>query len=243
MATIEEISALLDKKLEELREQITIDIEKKFKEKIDENARIIAGNVATIKGHAQELQTLKEQHRLKIEELETERKRQNEELDDQINRSMRGNIVVRGLPEDNKEDWSTTKSKLCDFLATLSTETPQVIYQKLDRAHRSGKREEGKPRNIYANFVKSVDANYYVDQFVKLSVKRSRSSLHNNNSKPIRVDHQYTKQLEERRNQAKIERRKLLDAKEIAMGHIAYPAKLLVKADANDKKWNLIREF
>ena len=131
--------------------------------------------------------------------------------------------------------------KISDHLATLSTEPPQAIYDKIDRAHRSGKRNDKKPRNIYANFIKSVDASYFVEQFVQRSVKNSKSNP--NNSPKIRVDHQYTKALEDRRNQAKIERRKLLDDKDIAMGHIAYLAKLLVKTDVKEKKWTLFQEF
>ena len=152
---------------------------------------------------------------------------------------MRTNIVVRGLPENPKEDWTETKNRLCDYLATLSPEQPQTIYQKIDRAHRSGKAVSGKPRNIYANFTQSVDAKYYVEQFVKHSVKnKSRNSSSN-----IRVDHQFTKSLEDRRNKAKMKRRELLNEKKIVQGHIVYPAKLMVKTDHNQTKWDMVEEF
>ena len=84
MATIEEISALLDKKLVTLRQQITEDIENKLQEKIEENVRNIAGNAVTIEGHSQQLQTLKEEHRVKVQELEDALKKQADELDEQI---------------------------------------------------------------------------------------------------------------------------------------------------------------
>ena len=235
MATLQEIEKLLDAKLENLRAQITTDIENKLQQKIDENARNISGNATSIEGQAQQIETLKEQHKIEVDELTSQLKKLTDDLDEQVNRSMRSNIVVKGLPEDPEEDWSVTKSKLCDFLATLSTETPQLIYERIDRAHRGGKRSDDKPRNIYVNFVKSVDANYFVDQFVKSRVKKSKNNLNNSSSPQVRIDHQYSKALEDRRNLAMIERRKLLDTKKIAMGHVAYPAKLLVKDNAKDR--------
>ena len=44
-------------------------------------------------------------------------------------------------------------------------------------------------------------------------------------------------------NEAMIERRRLLDAKEICKGHVAYPAKLLVKVDPKQEHWVLQKEF
>ena len=203
MATIADISKLLDEKLDAkldiLRKEITADIEKRIQAKIDENAQNIFGNTATIEGHSQQLETLRKEHpaqveeyRLKVEELSAQLKKQNDELDDLTNRSMRGNIVIRGLPEDPKEDWSTTKNKLCDYLSSISSEPAQTIYYKIDRAHRSGKRVTGKPRNIYANFTQSIDAKYYVEQSAKHNVKNKDNS-NDTSSSPVRIDHQFTK--------------------------------------------------
>lgn len=231
-----QISQLLDQKLLVLGEKITTEIEKKLQAKIDENSKNIASNLVTIDEHSHDLTELKRAHRLKVEELEETLEKQSNELDDMINRSMRGNIVVKGLPESPNEDWKETKNKLCDHLATLSKEKPQDIFVKIDRAHRSGKRIPGKPRNIYANLVQSCHADYYIHQ----SIKSNMNTSTNNN---IRIDHQYTRKVEDRRNLAKIERRKLLDAKVIAKGHVAYPAKLLVKVNPDQKHWDLQKEF
>ena len=250
-ATIEQISKLLDEKLDAkldvLRKEITADIEKKLQAKIDENTRNILGNTASIEGHSQQFENMEKEHRAKVEEqrLEIENltanlQKQNDELDELANRTMRGNIVVRGLPEDPKEDWSATKNKLCDYLSSLTSESAQDIYYKIDRAHRSGKRVKGKPRNVYANFTQSVDASYYVEQSAKHNMK---SKANNKNNEMVRIDHQFTKSLEDRRNKAMIKRRELLDGKMIAKGHLVYPAKLMVKVDHNQTKWDLAEEF
>ena len=241
--TLEQISTLMDEKLESLREKITKDIENKFLGRIEVNERNIAGNTTTLEGHTKTLEHLKTEHDNKVKELEAALRKQTDELDDLTNRSMRGNVVVRGLEEADNEDWDATKHKLCEYLSSITDEPPQQIFQKIDRAHRSGKidRDGGKPRNIYANFTKSVEADYYIEKCIKHNIKQS--TLHRGPINQVRLDHQFTKKVEERRNLAKIERRKLLDAKTIVKGHLVYPAKLLIKTDLQQKKWHLHKEF
>ena len=238
--TLEQISALMDKKLDTLREQITKDIEKKLQDRIEENSRNIAGNTTTLEGHTQKFEQLKIEHDKTIEELKSALNLQAAELDDLANRSMRGNIVVKGLEEADNEDWDATKHMLCDFLSTLSNEPSDVISSKIDRAHRSGKidRDSGRPRNIYANFLKSTDADYYIELCIKHNVKQTSA-----NRSKIQLDHQYTKKVMDRRNQAKLVRRQLLDANKIVKAHLVYPAKLLIKTTHQQKKWELYKEF
>ena len=232
MATLDEIEKLLDKKLVLLRQQITDDI----KESIEQNRRNIAGNAATLDGHTEQLETLKEQQQNKIDDLQELLTKQNNEIDDLTNRTMRNNIVIKGLPEGAKED---TKKELCDYLASLSLEDPRDIYQKIDRAHRPPGEppEDGKPRNIFANLIRSVDCKYYVDLNSKHCAK------HKQVKNPIRVDRQYTKQVQDRRNLAMIERKQLLADKKYATCHLAYPAKLFGKVDIKQQKNEFIKEF
>ena len=237
--TLDEISALMDQKLLILRVQITNDIEKKFQERIEKNSRNIAGNTATLEGHTQKFEQMKTQLDKTVEELQAALQKQTNELDDLANRSMRGNVVVKGLEESDNEDWTATKNMLCDYLASLSNEPAEEIFNKLDRAHRSGKMDRNKPRNIYANFLKSTDADYYVEQCIKHNVKHTS----NPNRSTIKIDHQFSKRVMDRRNEAMIERRQLLNAKKIVKAHLVYPAKLMVKTDHKEKKWTFFKEF
>ena len=232
MATLEEIEKLLDKKLAVLRQEITADI----KQSIEENRKNIAGNAATLEGLTEQFETLKEQQQIKITELQEQLDKQNDEIDELTNRTMRTNIVIRGLPEKAKED---TKKELCDYLATLSREDPRSIYQRIDRAHRTPgpPRNDGKPRNIFANLVKSVDCKFYVDLNSKHCAKNK------NSPDTTRVDHQYTKSVLERRNLAMIERKKLLAEKKYVTCHLGYPAKLFGKVDIKQEQSDFIKAF
>ena len=164
--------------------------------------------------------------------------RTEDEIDELVNRTMRNNIVVKGIPEDPKEDWETTKTKLCEHLAILSNENVHDIKEKIDRAHRGGKpqQDRDRPRNIYANFLYSTDASYYVEESVKYCVK-------NKNNCKWRVENQFSTEVNDRRNQAMLLRKQLLQTKQIAQGHLVFPAKLYGKKDRAQKQWDLIKEF
>ena len=62
---------------------------------------------------------------------------------------------------------------LCDYLATFSNEPAQVIFNKIDRVHGSGKidHDSDKQRNTIANFLKFNDADFYVELCIKNKVK------------------------------------------------------------------------
>ena len=185
---------------------------------------------------------VKTSYEKQLSDLEKELKQRENEIDEQANRSMRGNVIIKGIPEaDNeKEDWDTTKSIVTDYLSTLSNENTDTVFRKLDRVHRGGKKDSGKPRHIYANFVYSTDASYYVD----LSVKKWVSCHNKGEPKPTwRIEQQYSKKLTERRDQALLYRQELLKKKQYAQCRVAYPAKLLGKKDKNVKRWDFIKEF
>ena len=79
----------------------------------------------------------------KIEELESK-------TDDLKNRSRRNNLCFDGIKEDARESWSDSEKKIKDLLASkfnIATDNFTV-----ERAHRIGRRKEGKPRMIVAKF-------------------------------------------------------------------------------------------
>ena len=233
------MEALLDRKLKELKTDIITEIEAKWGPAINKNSQNIAANSTSIEGHDEQLEQLKNDHKDKITELEQQLQTQSNELDDLKNRSLRCNVIIKGIPEDEKETKINTKSKLSDYLATLSHEKPADIFAKIDRAHRGGPKEAGKHRHIYANFLMSVEA----ERFVFLSEKHLVKTKNQPGADRVRVEAHYTKKVMDRRNLALQERRKLIDGGELVEGHIVYPAKLLGKRNAEQKYAELIKEF
>ena len=213
MATIEQIETLLDKKLSAFKKELLEDIEMK----IQQNSMQIQTNASVINQHETIINDCKE----KIKELE-------DALDDQLNRSMRNNIVLKGVPEDDREDWEATKSKVTDILVKLSGDSSASVRGEIDRAHRGGARIPGKPRHIYANLSSSTRVDFYI----KKNISENLQSRHYN----IHIDRQYTKKLTERRNNALKKRKELLEAGEIKKGHIVYPAKLMIKKSIYQNK-------
>ena len=240
MASIDDIEKLLDRKLITFRAQILRDIEEKWAKLVETNQKNIAANTASIEGINDEVEKVKASCEQQIRYLENELKQRDSDIDDIVNRSMRCNVIIKGVPEQENEDWDTTKSIATDYLSSLSNENTDTVFRKLDRAHRGGKKEKDKPRHIYANCIYSTDASFYVD----LSVKQWVSSHNKGETKPTwRVEHQYSKSLTERRDKALLHRQELLKKKEYEQCRLAYPAKLLGKKDRKIKKWEFIKDF
>lgn len=244
MATIEQIDKLLENKLEikfgELRTLILNDIDEKWRDLIETNQKNIAANAASIEGLGLEIETFKQESKDRINELERQLRESEQEIDEITNRSMRGNVIAKGIPEAENEDWDATKDILADHLAALSNESSATVADKLDRVHRGGKKEGTKPRHIYANFIYSTDASYYVS----LAVKKAVDAHNKGDPAPTwRMDNQYSKKLTERRDKALVHRKELLKKKAYAQCRLVYPAKLLGRKDKNAKKWDFIEEF
>ena len=234
------ISKLFDDKLTTFRQQIMADIDGKIQQMVAKNTQNIAANATTLEG------TTIEAMQQQIKTLEEGMVARENKIDDLKNRSMRTNIVVKGIPEsdDEKKNWEVTKRKVSEHLATLSNQTVNDIYYKIDRCHRGGGDDDGEsegnnPKHIYANLYSSCDAAYYVSLSTKRCVKNKTQNKNNN----VRVDHQYSPKVQARRNAAMIYRRQLLTEQTIAQGRLVYPAKLLGKKDHKQKNWELIKAF
>ena len=240
MATIQEIEQLFDTKLVAFREQILKDIDAKWKQIIETNQKNIAANSTSIEGINLEIETIKRDTQKQIDDLKNKLIESEQEIDEITNRSMRTNVIIKGIPEVNVEDWDVTKDIVAETLATLSNENPETIARKLDRVHRGGKKEGKKPRHIYANFIYSTDASYYVS----LAVKKAVDAHNKREPAPTwRMDHQYSKKLTERRDKALVHRKELMGRKEYVQCKLVYPAKLLGRKDKNVKKWDFVKEF
>ena len=100
-----------------------------------------------------------------IAQLRSKITQQEDEITDLKCRSMRDNIVIRGIAEDNNETWDATKTKVVRFLQ----ETMQVntSADDIDRAHRLGqKSNRDTPRPIVAK-LNSSDAKSAIFKNVK----------------------------------------------------------------------------
>ena len=145
-------------------------------------------------------------------------------IDDQINRSMRGNLVFFGLKEEENENYST-KNLVGNFIfEQLYDETDNVtlksILSSIVRAHRSKfnpHRDANKgPRPIYVKFSRDDTANVYLKRSISREVSKTG----------VRVKQQYTKELQERVDNALKLRRELFSKKKITKAYVEYPATL-----------------
>ena len=89
-------------------------------------------------------------------QAQTKIKMQDEKILDLQSRSMRDNIVIRGISEDEKESWDTTRNKVVDFMKN-ELKISDANKNMIDRAHRLGVKTTGttKSRSIVAKFTTS----------------------------------------------------------------------------------------
>ena len=116
-------------------------------------------------------------------------------LEDNINRSMRANLVFKIVREDPNETYESTKQTVAKLLAEnlgwdLNSATNAII-----RAHRSGKKyDKVSNRAIFTKFSRDDVADNIESGFIEL-----RKKGHQNN---IRCSKQFTQQLQAKRNKA-----------------------------------------
>ena len=80
-------------------------------------------------------------------------------------RMMRENIVIRGIAEDRDETWEVTKQKVVDFMKN-DLLMPDADEDMIDRAHRTGEKNNKGPRPVVIKFKSSADKDN-IFQYVK----------------------------------------------------------------------------
>ena len=89
-------------------------------------------------------------------------------------RSMRENIVVHGIPEDQNETWQKSNEKIKSFLKDdLKIDDPDDL--EIDRAHRSGQKQPDKPRPIIVKFLASSSKDQVFKHVKNLKTKKHLS--------------------------------------------------------------------
>lgn len=150
-------------------------------------------------------------------------------LDEQVNRSMRKTLVIKGLSVGDKEKtWEDTENRLINLVINEANVDVNHAKKMFERAHR-GKKNEKKsgPPSIYACLHDWKDAQYLIKTF--------KENNRNNRNLQIYIEQLYSPDVVKRRNQAMIVRKELLSKKEILAGYVEYPAILMVKKEVRGK--------
>ena len=79
---------------------------------------------------------------------------QNEKIIDLQTRSMRENLVIQGIDEDDEETWSKTQEKVVSFMKN-DLKINNANKSMVDRAHRVGQKNARKPRNVVVKLASS----------------------------------------------------------------------------------------
>lgn len=232
--TIDEIAALLDNKLDEKLSALENKLTESFRRELDQKLLVTDQKIATLNDRVEVLETKLAGKDGELEVMRGEINKLKDDLDDQVNRGMRNNMILKGIPEQGggegvRED---TRELVIENLISLNPAySHDEVNNVIDRAHRGGKtnNNNNKPRNIYIKFTTS----HVVDEYVLLARKKKPN---------FRVEKQFSKPVTDRRNTAMMERRKLIDNKTITSGYVEFPAKLMVKY-VGQTKAQLHQEF
>ena len=210
MATIEQIKQLLDEQKEEIVAEITGKLEARLTD--------IDAKITTLTATSGEHTTNINSNTDRITQLENELKTLRDDLDDQVNRGMRNNIIIKGLP--GKEDSAETKRKVVKILDELDNcQEGRTYLHEIERAHRMGDGEKD-GRHIVVRV--------YNSELVKHFCKKARLLRMNDDSYKLNLEQQFSPTLTDRRNTAMLKRRELFEQRKITKGFVNYPAKLIV---------------
>ena len=155
-----------------------------------------------------------------------------ESIEDRTNRQLRETLIIKGIPEEDNEDWERTKQIIAETISNnIDNLSYDDAYNEIKRAHREHQNNIRKDkRHIFAAF-------YSWNLCEELKKKFRLIAIQNNEFK-ITIESKYGPLTTWRRNKA-LERRKLLKAdNKILSGYVAYPAKLMVKYPGQDDEVN-----
>ena len=149
-----------------------------------------------------------------------------EKVEDLTNRSLRKNVIIRGIPEDaNEKTWEDTHNVVKNAIAEATGAPADNYSDVFERIHRGKKsndpKKKDKPWPIFAVL--------YDWKHIQSLSDELRDAPPNN----IYIDQQYGTITTYRRNMAFKKRKTLKDAKTITGGFVKFPAKLFVRYGQN----------
>ena len=148
----EEITSLYEKKIKMVEEKITA-VHKLAEETIHtaSNGYVLATqNIKIISDHISNNDE-------SINALRAELYKLQSNLDDNINRSMRANLIFEGIPEDEAfSSYEETRKVISNFIGSNLNIDGKSVSETIVRAHRSNGRpnQNGHPRNIFVKFAR-----------------------------------------------------------------------------------------
>jgi hypothetical protein len=156
-----------------------------------------------------------------------------EQLDTQIDGSLRSHLTLFGLKKHSggEREWDDTKSHLAKWLADHTDKGIEYYLDSIDRAHRGNDNpSRNGPPPVHVKFLRWSCANFVARQ---LGMKVTEG---------VRVSECYSKGTQKRRDLALIQRRQMKDDQPADKLFVRYPAKL-VKKSPGDARYKLVKEF
>ena len=154
-------------------------------------------------------------------------------LEHQTNRNSRKSVIIRGVPEHQDEKtWDDCRKVVCEKLAEITHCDPETLSNSIERIHRGKPNRHDGPRVVHALFFDWNDSEHLISSMRK----HGRSSR-------IYVEQRYGPDTTWRRNSALTLRKDLKAQGTITSGFIAYPAKLMVKYNVQDRKYTMHQDF
>ena len=223
-AALEKQSKLLTDNFEKIQSNLINEISSMKKELSDarneaSDARVLAEtNAGEIARLSSTILSLVEQNKLQAKDLCD----LTELVEDRTNRQMRNTLVFKNVPKTVKEkSWNDTQNVLSSTVAKALKVKPETIAKVFERVHRGRDRKDGGPPHIFAKVFNWNDSERLKSDIRDLNIKKKTS---------IHCEQKYGPRTTNRRNQALVLRRSLLNDGKIAQGFVKFPAVLMVKA-------------
>ena len=154
-------------------------------------------------------------------------------LEHQTNRNSRKSVIIRGVPEhEDEKSWDDCRKVVCEKLAEITNSDPETLSNAIERIHRGKPNRHDGPRVVHALFYDWNDSEHLISAMRK-----------NGRNSRIYVEQRYGPDTTWRRNSALTLRKDLKAQGTITSGFIAYPAKLMVKYNVQDRKYTMHQDF
>jgi hypothetical protein len=186
-------------------------------------------DLETMKGEVDSLRREVKGLRDELREDQAKQKVVREDLNEQIDRSLRDHITFHGIPKEGPErSCDETTHVLCKWLAANTDKDYDYYDTAIERAHRG-------PRNPEKSGPPSV--------FCKIRwrvAEKLRWSLRGH--AVVELKDKYCQDTQTRRNQAMLKRKDLRKETPDIKCHVAYPARVMVKKHG-EERYNVVTTF
>ena len=146
-----------------------------------------------------------------------------EKTEDLANRSLRKNIIIRGIKEPKEEvKWEETRAVAAKAIANVTGDTVEHIDSLFERIHRGPK---PKKNSDQAKYPRKIFACLYDWK----QVDKLQTALREAERNDIYIDQQYGPITTYRRSQAFLKRKTLIKSGTVTAAKVKFPAQLLVK--------------